>query len=341
MGLFSAIYGLGLFCKKYADTRLRRPDRLPAKVISIGNITLGGTGKTPAVISLAREAKKRGLKPCVLTRGYKGKTKETCFVSKGEGPLLTAKEAGDEALLMAEQLKGIPVVKGSDRFRAGVFAMENDQLSIISLQHPTTFILDDGFQHWKLHRDVDVLLVDATKPFGNGKLFPEGIMREPFSALGRADIIVITKSDMAPSGAVTEITRRIRPHNAEAPVFTATHQPSGLITVSGSRTGLETLKNKKIYAFAAIANPSHFRSVLASAGAEVVGLRKFRDHYVYNQKDIDQITKDAAGLDMITTEKDLVKLRDLRLPEKLFALSIEFSVENDFYEHIFNMINRT
>ncbi|MDH4028923.1 MAG: tetraacyldisaccharide 4'-kinase, partial [Nitrospirota bacterium] len=171
--------------------------------------------------------------------------------------------------------------------------------------------------------------------------FPEGIMREPFSALGRADIIVITKSDMAPSGAVTEITRRIRLHNAEAPVFTAAHRPSGLITVTGSRTGLETLKNKKVYAFAAIANPSHFRSVLASAGAEVVDLRKFRDHYVYNQKDIDQITKDAAGLDMITTEKDLVKLRDLRLPEKLFALSIEFSVENDFYEHIFNMINRT
>lgn len=338
MGLFSAIYGLGLFCKKSYCTRIKKPGRLPAKVISIGNITMGGTGKTPAVISLAREAKKRGLKPCILTRGYKGTAKDTCFVTKGERPLLNSMQAGDEAFLMAEMLKGIPVVRGSDRFRAGIFALENEHLSIVNIQHPTTFLLDDGFQHWKLHRDIDILLIDATNPFGNGRLFPEGTMREPFSALKRADIIVITKSDMAADGAITEITRKVRQYNSEAPLFTSSHKPAMLITPSGEINGVETLNNNKIYAFAAIANPSHFKSVLTSTGAEVAGLKEFRDHYIYKQKDIDEIKKDSAGLDIVTTEKDLVKLRDLDLPEHLSALRIDFSIDNDFYDHVFKLI---
>ena len=164
-------------------------------------------------------------------------------------------------------------------------------------------------------------------------------MREPFSALKRADIIVITKSDMAAAGAITEITRKVRQYNTEAPLFTASHRPAGLITPSGEKIGIDRLNNKKTYAFAAIANPSHFRSVLASAGAEVVSLREFRDHYTYKQKDIDEIKNNAAGLEIITTEKDLVKLRDLQLPEKLSALRIDFSIDNDFYDHIFRRLS--
>jgi tetraacyldisaccharide 4'-kinase len=164
LGPFSAIYNLALKCRRFCYDHLRKPDRLPAKVISIGNITLGGTGKTPAVIALAREARKRGLNPCVLTRGYKGKAKDTCFISKGEGPLLDAEQAGDEAFLMAEVLKGVTIVKGSDRFRAGIMALEYDQLAIVNLPQSRLFLLDDGFQHWRLHRDIDVLLIDATNP---------------------------------------------------------------------------------------------------------------------------------------------------------------------------------
>ena len=341
MGLFSAIYGLGLNCKKYIDTELKKPSRLPSKVISIGNITLGGTGKTPAVIKLAIEAKKRGLKPCVLTRGYKGKSKDICFISKGEGPLMDTRQAGDEAWLMAEKLRGIPVVKGRDRFRAGIFALENDQLAVVNLQYSKLFILDDGFQHWKLHRDIDVLLIDATNPFGNGRLFPEGIMREPFSALERADIFIISKSDVAGQEAVSEITGKIKKYNNKAPVFSASHKPAGTINIAGEINISNALRDKKVYAFSGIANPAYFQATLRSMGADIVGFRKFRDHHFYSQKELDEIKKESMGLNIVTTEKDLVKLKDFELPEKLSALRIEFSVDDRFYDYLFELLGQS
>ena len=337
MGPFSAIYNLALKCRRYCYDHLRKPDRLPAKVISIGNITLGGTGKTPAVIALAREARKRGHNPCVLTRGYKGKAKDTCFVSKSDGPLLNAEQAGDEAFLMAEALRGVPVVKGSDRFRAGIMALEYDQLAIVNFPQSRLFLLDDGFQHWKLHRDIDVLLIDATNPFGNGRLFPEGTMREPFSALGRADIILITKSDVAGDGAVLDITDEISKYST-APVFKAFHKPVNVISGSEETEGTETLNNKKVYAFSGIANPAYFQATLRTVGAEIIGFRKFRDHHLYTQKEIDEIKLDAGGHEIITTKKDLVKLRDLELPERISALKIEFSVDEGYYDYIFELI---
>lgn len=333
MGLLSALYGLGLSCKKFY---CRNPNRLPAKVISIGNLTLGGTGKTPAVISVAQEAKKRGFNPCILTRGYKGKVKDTCFVSRGDNPLLNAYEAGDEAFLMAKILKGISIIKGNNRYKSGLFALNNSKLQ--TLNSKLLFILDDGFQHWKLHRDVDVLLIDATNPFGNEKLFPEGRMREPLVAMKRAHIIVITKADMAVPGAVTAITRKIKQYNQEAPVFTAAHTPTGLINLEGESKGLDTIQGKRIYAFSGIANPAYFQSTLTSSGGQIAGSRKFRDHYIYKQKDIEEIRKEAAGLEIITTEKDLVKLKELDVPDNLSALRIEFSIENEFYDALFDII---
>ena len=326
---------MGLSYKKHV---CGNPHTLPAKVISIGNLTLGGTGKTPAVIAVAQEAKKRGHKPCILTRGYRGRAKDISFVSRGEGPLIGPLEAGDEAYLMAETLKGVTIIKGKNRFKAGIAAFDNAQLAIVNLQCPTLFILDDGFQHWKLHRDVDVLLIDATNPFGNERLFPEGILREPFSAMKRAHIIVITKADMAPQGAITAMTRKIKQHNQEAPIFTASHKPGGLVTCSGESRELATLLDKEIYAFSGIANPSYFQASLTSAGARVVKFLNFRDHYIYRQKDIDNITSGAAGLDIVTTEKDLVKLRELDVPDNLSALKIGFSIDIDFYDYLFRRI---
>jgi len=200
LGLFSFIYRLGLSCHKL----LSKPHKLPVKVISIGNITLGGTGKTPAVISVAKAAKNRGLSPCVLTRGYKAKSGGTCFISKGEGPFISAADAGDEAYLMAEILRDIPVVKGKNRYEAGLLAMKEyfgkfetpDQTSDRQPEAPV-FILDDGFQHWGLQRDIDIVLIDAANPFGNKRLFPEGMLREPLTALKRAHVIILTKSDIA------------------------------------------------------------------------------------------------------------------------------------------------
>jgi tetraacyldisaccharide 4'-kinase len=338
LGLLSAIYCSGLSCKRFFYTQLKKPDRLPARVISIGNLTLGGTGKTPAVISLAREAKKRSFYPCVLTRGYKGKTKDVCFVSKGEGPVLNASQSGDEPYLMAEALNDIPIIKGKNRYMGGMFAIKNLKSEIQNMKSEILFILDDGFQHWRLHRDIDVLLIDATNPFGNEKIFPEGIMREPFNVLKRAHIIVLTKSDTGDKEKISAITQKIRKYNQEAPVFTASHKPTGLTDASGNTRELDTLLNKKIYSFAGISNPVYFQSLLHSKGADIVEFRKFRDHYAYRQKDMDEIKKDALGLEIITTEKDLVKLKELQVPDNIYALKIEFLIDNEFYDYIFRRL---
>ncbi|MBI5098713.1 MAG: tetraacyldisaccharide 4'-kinase [Nitrospirae bacterium] len=359
LGLFSVFYLFGLTCRKL----MVKPKRLPAKVISIGNITLGGTGKTPAVIAIAEEAKKQGLHPCILTRGYKGKVKGPCFVKsashsaspvgaglcacpghpQGFAPtkkgqegdyskhICTGLDAGDEPALMAERLKDVPIVKCADRYKGGQFAISNFKFQISNL----LFILDDGFQHRALHRDVDILLIDATNPFGNEKLFPEGRLREPLSSIKRANIIVLTKADVVSNKTIPALIRKIKKYNSEAPVYTASHKPSSLVNVTGKFANLATLKNKKICAFAGIANPDYFKDTLIANGADIVKFKSFRDHHIYKQRDMDKIKTEAEGLDIITTEKDLVKLKEMQLPDNTFALRIEFSIEEDFFKHIF------
>ncbi|MBI4847848.1 MAG: tetraacyldisaccharide 4'-kinase [Nitrospirae bacterium] len=365
MGLLSGIYGLGLRCKR----SFVKPGRLPAKVISVGNITLGGTGKTPAVIAIAEEAIKRGLMPCILTRGYKGKVKGPCFVQATEHraqntdipPLTrggiggvvicTGIDAGDEPVLLADRLKDVPIVKCADRYKGGLFAIEHlfsesdraEQPFAPANPSPVTrypsliFILDDGFQHWALHRDIDIVLVDAVNPFGNEKLFPEGRLREPLESLKRASIMVITKADMISRESLSNLVQKIKRYNQQAPVYTASHKPTAVVNASKEPIGLDVLKNKNVYAFAGIANPQYFKDTLISNGASIADFKSFRDHYIYKQRDIDKIISWAAGLDIITTEKDFVKLRDLQLPDNIFALRIEFTAEDDFYNYIFDL----
>jgi tetraacyldisaccharide 4'-kinase len=326
LGLFSLIYRLGLSCHKL----ISKPHRLPVKVISIGNITLGGTGKTPATISVAKAAKNSGLSPCILTRGYKAKSGDTCFISKGDGPLISAADAGDEAYLMAEMLRGIPVVKGKNRYEAGLLALKEYSSPV--------FILDDGFQHWGLQRDIDIVLIDATNPFGNKKLFPEGILREPLTALKRAHVIIITKSDITRTEAIATLSQKVRKINPDATVFTAFHKPVELVDAAGNATELKSLVNKKVYLFTGIANAMYFESILRTNRAQIIDSKKFRDHHSYTQKDIDKIKSDAMGLDIITTEKDMVKLKRLNVPHNIHAFRIEFTVDNEFYENIFRRL---
>ncbi len=332
MGLLSALYRLGLSIRTFGYRYIKKPGRLPVKVVCIGNITLGGTGKTPAVIRLADEAVKRGFKPCILTRGYKGRTKETCFVSNGKEILLKPDEAGDEAYLMAGKLNGIPVVKGSKRYEAGLFALNNLE------SKPTLMILDDGFQHIALERDIDAVLIDATSPFGNEKLLPEGMLREPLDALKRADCIIITKSDQAGEDTLTYIRDKIKTINPGLPVYLSSHKPSGLINMTGDTKELDYLANRKVFAFAGIANIEYFESTIKTCGSEIAGFQKYRDHHLYSVKDMDKLKQDAAGLDIITTEKDLVKLKGLNVPDNLFALSIDFSVEQAFFDDLFRRL---
>jgi len=363
LGILSVFYKVGLSVRRFIyDRGLKQTKTLPTKVISIGNLTLGGTGKTPAVIALAEEAKKRGFNPCILTRGYGGKAKGPCFVKgsnelrvtsniKGSNELKTKYSSlpsdsslmarhssllyGDETLLMAERLKDVPVVKCRDRYKGGIFALN---LSLVTDPSLLLFILDDGFQHWRLHRDLDILLIDATDPFGNERLFPEGRLREPLDSIKRADIIVITKADMIDMESTLMITERIKQYNPHIPVYTASHKPVSLINASGETNDIDSLKNKNIYAFAGIANPAYFKAILLSIGANVVRFKTFRDHYKYRQQDIGEIIKKADGLEIVTTEKDMVKLKDFKLSENIYALRIDFSIEDAFYNYIFRRI---
>jgi tetraacyldisaccharide 4'-kinase len=355
MTLIEGLYYIGYSIKKHQALKNQR--KLPCKVLSIGNITVGGTGKTPATIAIAEEAKKRGFIPNILTRGYKGKKRGPCFVSKGDGPLLGEEDAGDEPLLMANRLKGVPIIKGENRYEAGMFALSSLPLSL----HPDTFILDDGFQHWNLFRDKDILLIDGTNPFGNRKLLPLGPLREPLSAIGRADIIAITKTVGTLKSVVTpappfpsrgegeeggnrsqrsinSLIKEIRQHNKRALIFFAEHRPAKFTTASADTFPLEWAKEKKFFGFAGIGKPESFKKTLLSIGTDLRGFRSYRDHYRYNSRDIGKITKDAknSGVDwIVTTEKDIMRLRGLNIPENLIALAIEFSVEEGFYDEVF------
>jgi len=365
--LLEFLYYLGYSIKKrYA---LRNQKSLSRKVICLGNITLGGTGKTPATIALAEEVKKRGFNPCILTRGYKGRAKGPCFVSRGEGPLLDEYQAGDEALLMAEKLKGIPIVKGKDRYKAGLFAIQNLKSQIPDLKS-ILFILDDGFQHWGLARDRDILLIDSINPFGNRRLLPLGSLREPIGAINRADIIVITKTDktrnQSPSATrrgdkseapptpsrgegeveggrsqqsiINSLTDEIRQYNTKAQIFSAEHRPSAFVTTKGETLPSKWAEGKSFFGFCGIGNPISFKETLLSVDIELTGFKPFRDHYRYNKDDIQLITRDAekCGAEwIVTTEKDIMRLKGLSLPDNLVSLAIVFSVDDRFYEEVF------
>lgn len=339
MGIPEYLYYIGLSAKKtYA---LRHQKKLPYRVISIGNITVGGTGKTPATIAVAEEAQRRGFLPVVLTRGYKGSVQGPCFVSRGDGLLLNADEAGDEPVLMAETLKGVPVVKGADRYESGLFALQHLASNRSSPAAQYLFILDDGFQHWKLHRDKDVLLIDSGDPFGRRSLLPLGKLREPLTAMRRADIIVLTKCSVAPGmqrKGLVGLIAEIKKYNRDAPVFTSSHTLVDARLHSGDIISPDRLRGRKVFGFCALGSPSSFGISLSGTGAVITGLRSFRDHHRYSRDDMARVIREAeqSGAEWIaTTDKDMIKIRDLDLPGNILIIGIEFTADHGFYETVF------
>lgn len=324
MGLFEFIYYIGYRLKTAYD--LKRQKRLPSKVISIGNITSGGTGKTPAAIAVALEAKRRGLKPCVLTRGYKGSIKGPVRVTAN----MSAGEAGDEPLLMSRRLGDIPVVKCANRYEAGIYAINN--LAPV----PDLFVLDDGFQHRRLFRDIDILLVNSRDPFTGGKLLPVGLLREPLGQIKRADIIVITKTTDNNS---RELRETIRGYNTVAPIFGSGYRLSSVMEASGESRPIGWLNGKDVYAFCAIGEPGSFKDSLVGAGARLRGFRAYGDHRRFTQGDMRKISNEAhvnGAPWIITTEKDIMRLQDIDTPENLLTLVIDFVAEAGFFGELFN-----
>ncbi len=338
MHLLEFLYFIGLSAKKFYA--LRNQKRLPCRVISVGNLTTGGTGKTPCAIALAEEAGRRGLRPVILTRGYKGKAQGPVFVSRGEGPLLSVEEAGDEPFLMSGKLPGVPIVKGGDRYTSGIFTLEHltpcgwDPASVI-------FILDDGFQHWRLYRDEDILLINTAHPFGGGRLLPLGRLREPLTSMRRADIIVLTGVMDAGKGGeeVGRLGEEIRQYNASALVFHAGYAPASCRRPSGEEMPGGWLSGKRLYAFCGLGSPESFKKTLAAEGGILVGMRAFRDHHQYGPGDVTAVTTGArkAGADwIVTTEKDIIKIQKSGMPDNLVVVGTGFAVDRGFYDSVFD-----
>jgi tetraacyldisaccharide 4'-kinase len=285
------------------DRKVTKPVKLQRPVISVGNITWGGTGKTPVVIGLAGELARQGLKIAVLTRGYfrSGKSKNSVIVSDGRNILAAASEAGDEAVLIAEKLAGCAVISGPDRVLSAQIASE--------LFNPDLFVLDDGFQHWKLERNADIVCVNALNPFGNGFLIPAGILREGLPALGRADEIIITNSDIVRDDQVKDIEYAIS-ECSDAKTYKVKYDASSVYRfLTKQPVSFDEFSGTVVAALSGVGENAGFRRMLEKRGLNVETHLRFRDHHWYDMENL----KDIFGLNMpvFTTEKDAVRLAEL------------------------------
>ncbi len=319
LGLLSFFYGWVLKARVFLYRRgIYKTHSLPCKVISVGNITLGGTGKTPFVNLLAEMVRKREYRTAVLSRGYQGKFQGPYgLVSDGERILMDSTQAGDEPYLLAEKLKGVPIIVGRERWVAGQFAVDRFQTEVV--------ILDDGFQHLSMKRDLNLLLVDSSCPFGNQKLFPRGVLREPLKEMARADAVILTKAKIDDN--IKILKKKFSSLGVRIPVFRVDYEP-GEVRVLGGKKSLapESLTGKKVLAFSGIAAPESFEKTLLELKTQIARFEIFPDHHEYRTEDMDRLQDQALTLGveaMVTTEKDLVRLKNL-IPESipLWALSV-------------------
>jgi len=296
--LASLVYRAGVSLRNFLyDAGILRAHKMTCAVVSVGNIMVGGTGKTPMAIMLADMLKGQGWRPAILSRGYGGKKGgRAAVVSDGRKVLMGPEEAGDEPVLMAKRVREVPVIVGKERVFAGRLAVERFDADVL--------ILDDGFQHRRLARDIDIVLLDGRRPFGNGFMLPRGGMREPHKALRRSDVAILTstgETDDLPSEEISQ-----------APVFRGRRRPIDLVRGrEQDACPLNCLTGKKVCAFSGIARPDSFRRILEPLCGGVASFVPFPDHHVYTAGDIEHIRKacrDSGAQLMVTTEKDGIKL---------------------------------
>ena len=322
LSLLSSIYGKAMDVRNSLyDKGVFGTHDLGARVISIGNITTGGTGKTPLVAYVAEKLADRGETVCILTRGYGRKdSKKRVLVSDGSTILSDPANSGDEPFELAQKLLGKAIViADSDRGAAAEWAKRKFGV--------TAFVLDDGFQHRRAKRDVDIVCIDATNPGGNtqagslrsGRMLPAGRLREPLHNLKRADVVIITRSDLVED--ISTLRSEISDLNSEATIFTAKNRivnSSELLAKSG-------------FAFCGLGNPENFFKQLRQEGIKVAGTKTFPDHYRYTQKDIDPIESEAMACGaeiLVTTAKDAVKLSNLKFEIPCFVAEIKVQIDD-------------
>jgi tetraacyldisaccharide 4'-kinase len=318
--LASVAYG-GLVRARNAgyNSGLLRPGRLPCRVVCVGNLSVGGTGKTPTVLALAGAAASAGLRASILLRGYGREGRGVRVVSDGRGVQLGWREAGDEAVLLAKSLGGVPVVVGENRIAAGQLIVERFD--------PQVIFLDDGFQHRRLHRDADLVLLDSTDPFGGG-LLPRGRLREPISGLRRANAILLTRADQG--GDPEGLRRRVAAVAPGCPVGRAVLRPLRLRDLTaGSHRPLTDLRGRRVLAVSGIGNPESFHRTLRDAGAILGGSLTYPDHHAFTEADRRRMGDDARRSEaswVVTTEKDAVRMEG-RLPEGHPVMALEVALE--------------
>lgn len=288
-------------------------------VISVGNLAVGGAGKTPVVIHLAERLRDGGARVAVLTQGYGGRGKGHRFVSYGAGPLLSAREAGDEAVLIARRCGGVLVLAGPRRARLAEMAEEAGA---------DVAIVDDGFQHLALRRDLDLVVLDGASPFGNGRLLPRGALREPAASLARADLGWISKVDQGGESVEEAAAAVSRWIGRQA--IRSRYRPAGMFRGDLSATiPEEAWKGQPVFLLAALARPESFRSTLESLGCVPVGQALFRDHHLFSSRQLREAFDAAArlGARVVCTEKDAVRLPDsVAADPRLMVLRIEVEV---------------
>ncbi len=312
LGMLSKVYQLVIKGRRRLyDFGIKKEKVLQPRVISVGNITVGGTGKTPIVQLLARILLNNNYSVVVLNRGYKGEfTGKIGVVSDGGEILMEAKEAGDEAYMLASSLPEVPVLIGAKRRETGQYASLN--------YRPDFIILDDGFQHWQVARDYDLVVIDATNPFDNYHLLPRGRLREPFNSLKRAHAFFLTKADQVKECRLEEIKRELIKVNPAASILTTKHAPLYLRDLVQSKCEEINIKDKRVLAVSGIGNPQSFETTLEDLGAEVVDRVRFKDHHSYSKEEIMEIFTLASknNIEMIiTTEKDAVSIDDSLVAE--------------------------
>lgn len=300
----AAVYGAALAAREAClEAGLRSRWALPCPVVSVGNLTMGGTSKTPLVIWLAVRLQAAGLGPGVALRGYGGDYDQVAEIVSDPGVPGAARRWGDEARLLALRLPGVPVAVARDRALAA--------LALISAAGARSVLLDDGFQHRRLHRDLDILTLDARAPLGNGRLIPAGPLREPAAAARRARVVVLSRWSESPEAARRESESAARRLCPEATLARCSLRAAGLLTPEGDRLDSARLARDGCFAFCGIARPESFRALLLAAGVEPRGWRAYGDHHAFTPLDLDGVTAEAARLGagwLVTTEKDAARL---------------------------------
>ncbi len=308
---------------------------LPCMVISVGNISLGGSGKTPTTYYIAQLLRENNFHVAILSRGYKGRGGSTVnIVSDGNRPLMSPRDSGDEPYMLARKLSGVPVLASKDRYRLGRYAVDRFRCNVL--------VLDDGFQHIRLKRDLDILLVDFGGISADNYLLPRGTLREPVENLKRADVFLVTRTRNLEE--YREISRKISGIKEDAKIFCGHFQARHLINQSGETKELDYLRGKRVLAFSGIANPEYFTMSLKDLGATVVAELIFPDHHWYSSKDYQRIGESATRVNFaVTTEKDMVKIDSSCLDNlEIFALSIELRVdrEEEFKEFLLARVGK-